>query len=321
MKIAIIMRTSNEGCNFFRLWLPHKDSMEVEFLQEYKEGFDIAVYHKSWFHKEDLIKFHKEGVKIVFDFDDWIEVPPNHLLYEPYNKATPEFIRVLKASDLIITTTKRLRGELLQFNKNVEVLPNALESQEILPTNTKRMTFGYMGGKCHLPDLKLLAGVNDRLMKINPKSYYFNLYGYYNDQVKNDYIRIISGSHPANVNVCKFVNAMNYLKLYNTLDVSLVPLIDDLFNGLKSELKMIEAGFYKKAVIVSNVYPYIPLISDKNCIKIDNIYQWTGKINYCIKNPNFVRDIGEQLYNDVKDKYNLEKVTKKRFEIYKNLIK
>ena len=34
-----------------------------------------------------------------------------------------------------------------------------------------------------------------------------------------------------------------------------------------------------------------------------------------------IKDLGEKLYETVKDKYNLNNVTKNRYEIYKNLMK
>ena len=47
-----------------------------------------------------------------------------------------------------------------------------------------------------------------------------------------------------------------YAKNYAKFDVSLAPLKDTLFNRLKSQLKVIESGFYKKALIASNIGPY-----------------------------------------------------------------
>ena len=46
--------------------------------------------------------------------------------------------------------------------------------------------------------------------------------------------------------------AMNYSKL----DVSLAPIKNHVFNRMKSQLKVIEAGFYKKALIASEIGPY-----------------------------------------------------------------
>ena len=47
-----------------------------------------------------------------------------------------------------------------------------------------------------------------------------------------------------------------YANNYNTFDVSLAPLVESEFNANKSQLKIIEAGFHKKAIIASETQPY-----------------------------------------------------------------
>jgi hypothetical protein len=40
-----------------------------------------------------------------------------------------------------------------------------------------------------------------------------------------------------------------------------------------------------------------------------------------VKNPNLAKDMGERLYETVKDKYDLNVVTKTRAEFYKSIVK
>ena len=44
-------------------------------------------------------------------------------------------------------------------------------------------------------------------------------------------------------------------------------------------------------------------------------------IEKLVKNPNWIQDLGERLYETVKDKYDLRNITKNRAEWYKSLIK
>jgi glycosyltransferase involved in cell wall biosynthesis len=102
---------------------------------------------------------------------------------------------------------------------------------------------------------------------------------------------------------------------------------------MKSQLKVIEAGFYKKALIASNIGPYtIDLVHcldngkfvDGNALLVDenrNHSDWAKYIEKLVKNPNMVIDMGERLYETVKDTYDLNVVTKNRAEFYKSLIK
>ena len=123
--------------------------------------------------------------------------------------------------------------------------------------------------------------------------------------------------------------AMNYSKF----DISLAPIKNHIFNRMKSQLKVIEAGFYKKALIASEIGPYtIDLVhclkngefnDNGNAILIPenrNHSDWSKSIKKLVDNPEMIKELGERLYNTVKDKYDLNKVTDERASWYKSLI-
>jgi glycosyltransferase involved in cell wall biosynthesis len=125
----------------------------------------------------------------------------------------------------------------------------------------------------------------------------------------------------------------SYAKNYAKFDVSLAPIKNHMFNRMKSQLKVIEAGFYKKALIATDLGPYT--IDLKHCLKngefVDgnallvsesrNHSDWSKFIIKLLKNPNLVQDMGERLYETVSKKYDLNIVTLDRAEFYKSLIK
>ena len=124
----------------------------------------------------------------------------------------------------------------------------------------------------------------------------------------------------------------SYAKNYSKFDISLAPIKNHVFNLMKSQLKVIEAGFYKKAIIASNLGPYtIDLkhainkngFGSGNALLVDesnNKHDWGKYIEKLMKNPNLITDLGESLYDTVKDKYSLITVTKNRAEFYKSII-
>ena len=124
-----------------------------------------------------------------------------------------------------------------------------------------------------------------------------------------------------------------YAKNYSRFDISLAPIKNHIFNRVKSQLKVIEAGFYKKALIASNIGPYtIDLkhsldsgkFTDGNALLVNetnNHSDWAKYIKKLYDNPNMRIDMGERLYETVKDTYNLEKVSRDRAEWYKTIIK
>jgi glycosyltransferase involved in cell wall biosynthesis len=124
----------------------------------------------------------------------------------------------------------------------------------------------------------------------------------------------------------------SYAKNYSKFDVSLAPIKNHIFNRMKSQLKVIESGFYKKAIIASNLGPYTIDLKhcldhgnfvDGNALLVDenrNHSDWAKFIEKLVKNPNMAKDMGERLYETVKDTYDLNVVTKARAEFYKSIV-
>jgi len=124
----------------------------------------------------------------------------------------------------------------------------------------------------------------------------------------------------------------SYAKNYSKFDVSIAPIKHHTFNKVKSQLKVIEAGFYKKALIASNYGPYTIDLThclkngnfvDGNALLVDeqrNHSDWSKYIKKLIDNPNMVKDMGERLFEHVSERYDLRVVTKNRAEFYKSII-
>lgn len=127
-------------------------------------------------------------------------------------------------------------------------------------------------------------------------------------------------------------NINEYAFNYNYFDISLSPLIENDFNYNKSQLKVIEAGFHKKAIIASEFGPYTidlknsmenGLFNDKgNALLVPQRKDhklWGYYMKKLITNPNMVSDLGEKLYETVKDKYSLKNVSKNRTQFLKTI--
>lgn len=126
-----------------------------------------------------------------------------------------------------------------------------------------------------------------------------------------------------------------YAKHYKNIDVLFAPLACNGFNEVKSELKFIEAGFTKTAVIATNFGPYTigskPMFKfggeidlDGNCILIDDHKkhkEWRKAIIKLVNNPELITKLQENMYNHVKDTYNINNVTKNRADWYKTITK
>ena len=128
-----------------------------------------------------------------------------------------------------------------------------------------------------------------------------------------------------------------YGKHYDYCDVCLAPLDEfemvkdskgtiskrvHIFNEVKSELKIIEAGMKKKALIAQNFGIYKHLLKDgeTGLLISDNKKGWAKAIKELILNPELRIKLAENLHNFVKDKYELKNVTKERVNFYKKIM-
>mgnify|MGYP001566574827 CR=1 FL=1 len=130
----------------------------------------------------------------------------------------------------------------------------------------------------------------------------------------------------------KSVNS--YASNYNLFDVALAPLEENIFNKVKSQLKIIEAGFHKKALIAQDFGPY--QIDIKSAFQygggfdttangilvetVKNHKDWYKAIKKLILEPELIPTLGNNLYNTVKDTYSIEAVCATRRDLYKQLV-
>jgi glycosyltransferase involved in cell wall biosynthesis len=398
---VLVLPSDKSGVGKFRSVDPHimlqnlySDDFHVDIDYEpkvndfnYWKKYQIVHFHRSFGnidHCPQLIKtLQGAGIILVADIDDyWLptkEHPIHQLIVE--NKMNQKIIDNLKASDYVITTTEIFANEIRKFNKNVIVLPNAIDPKEPQfnqPTPpSDKIRVGWLGGSSHLHDLKLLDGMVNKLTPIQEKLQYYvcgfdirgtvtelnkqtgeqkqrpikpeeTVWVRYEEIFTNNY-KIITpeyklfldkfeeGEYPAikNENYVRVWTrpVEQYAKNYSNFDISLAPIKNHIFNRMKSQLKVIEAGFYKKALIASNVGPYtIDLkhaldkgsFSNGNALLVNetnNHSDWAKNIKKLVENPNMITDLGEKLYETVKDKYDLNQVTHERASFYKSLIK
>lgn len=160
-------------------------------------------------------------------------------------------------------------------------------------------------------------------------------YSIISEDYKNYLLKYTQESYPNDVNE-SYIRVwtkpvQSYAKNYSKFDVSLAPIKNHMFNRMKSQLKVIEAGFYKKAIIASNLGPYTIDLKhslkngefvDGNALLVDenrNHSDWAKFIEKLEKNRNWVTDLGERLYETVKDKYDIHNVTRDRAQFYKSI--
>lgn len=118
---------------------------------------------------------------------------------------------------------------------------------------------------------------------------------------------------------------IEYMEIYNEMDVVFIPMKNIEFNNCKSQLKLLEAGFFGKAVIVSEAYPYtMDAVNDENCLTVKPGQEHIGfytAMRKLLNDPTEIQRLGRNLRTHVVEKYNMDKVNKIRYELYKELIR
>ena len=352
----------------------------------YWKQYQIVHFHRTIFPDYDasaqIIKsLNQMGIVTIMDIDDYWMPTKEHPVYHLVNesKLNLKIIENLKSAQYVTTTTEIFAQEIKKHNKNVFVLPNAInpdESQFKEPTQpSDKLRFGWLGGSSHLHDLMLMDGTFNKLEPLKDK---FEVYlcgfdtrgtvteinqqtgekrqrpiephetvWYQYEKIFTANGKLISPEHQEFLQKFKDEewngNAVynrvwtkpvtSYAKNYSKFDVSLAPIKDHVFNRVKSQLKVIEAGFYKKALIASNIGPYTIDLKhslqngnfvDGNALLVDerrNHSDWFKYMKKLIDNPSWAEDLGNRLYETVKPRYDLNVVTETRAQIYKQLAK
>jgi hypothetical protein len=120
-----------------------------------------------------------------------------------------------------------------------------------------------------------------------------------------------------NPTIYNFNHVTEYMAAYCDSDISLIPLVDNKFNSMKSNLKVLETASKKNPAIVSNVHPYRGFYPACHVNSQKDWYYW---IKLLVNDPDARKHYGESLYDYCNKNFNLHEVNKRRFAIYSKLI-
>lgn len=162
------------------------DEFEVEITQnpnvnnlDYLCSFDIIQFHRTLCSYEGMESLCKElrsrGVILIMDLDDYWEPSQHHPLYElvKNEKMSEKIVKNLTLVDYVTTTTDIFAEHIKKYNKNVFVIPNAIDpsnkmwASEVEKNREDLCRISWIGGSSHYYDLKLME--NDIRMIYNNK--------------------------------------------------------------------------------------------------------------------------------------------------------
>ncbi len=213
------------------------------------KGFEHVVFHRPSYNRRFSHALNccmQTSVNIHADYDDLV-FQPEHARHSPLYingnrdiaKIRIQFeqnLRAAKCFSRFLVSTRFLQSQLAALfpQANITVLPNSLprlfHTSASDAAKSKMITIGYFPGSSgHGEDLK---SINSALSAVIGKNVRLLVVGRIR---KDDYHGL------ANVIHIPFTRYNNYLELLSLVDVSIAPLVENIFNQSKSAVKLIES--------------------------------------------------------------------------------
>lgn len=288
-----------KGCDLFmwNRWLPDK---LLDILPDLKEQY---------------------GFSTCCDLDDYWELDPHHILYGEYlaDGHAERQIRNIRAADVVLVTNSRLAEKVRPFNPNVEVVENAIPRSgqfDVKRSWSDLVRLFWQGSVTHEADIAILERPIDQLKGISKKIKMI-MGGFMEDQAE---WQTMAGIYTANFKhqykIIPGAGVLEYYASYQQADICLIPLVRSRFNGMKSNLKVLEAANMGIPVIASAVDPYLDMPINYCRTGRD----WVGHVKRLVQFPARRKEDGQWLAEFCREHYNFDKINQKRKEIFEYAI-
>lgn len=242
----------------------------------------------------EVERLRAAGTFIVYDIDDDpFALHPENPGFGFWSQTHVQdmFVRLLRASDAVTTTTPELAENLQRFNSNVIVLPNMLPSEywpsERPPIRDETpLVVGWAGSTSHAPDIREIEDVLSQILDRH-ESVEVHVAG----ALPQWFHRI----HPR-LRFLQPVRIEQYPQLIAGFDIALAPLADSRFNRAKSDLKAVEYGMLGLPVVASKMPSYSRFIRHgENGFLAGTTKDWLQRISALIEDRDLRDTMGAGL--------------------------
>ncbi len=225
------------------------------------------------------------------------------------NKARLEkFHEVMRKVTAIVTTTFPLKNYANQFNRNVVVIPNAIDF-DLFPRldirSNKEVKILWAGGSSHYPDLVEIAPVLGEIMKLYPQVHLY-MYG----MVFESLLQYLPKDR---VHVKQWINAdgHGYRLACADADIGICPLKDMEFNTYKSSVKFYEYAALGIPTLAKHISPYVDdIIHGQNGLLYRTMDEFRDNLVDLINDPIKRINIGQKGYEYVKKYRDIKDISK-----------
>jgi len=313
--------------------IKHKVTFVDYVLKKRRKVGDIAetLYKKGdiWFIKylpdnnlpalllscRQILRERGKKVKIVVDLDDNVfEIPfGNIAMFFWGNSKIEKMASLVKYADLVICSTEPLKDYVVKnLNDKAVVLKNCLDLDQWEDTEEENdvVKIGWVYSKTHIPDIGECKKAIQEIKKEYGDKISIELFG--GDNTVFDVETVVH--EPIEF------RQYHYKLMRLNWDISIAPLVDNEFNRGKSNIKWLESTMAGSAFIGSKVAPYTDSIKNgKTGYLCKTKAQWKKALKTLIDDKTKRKEIRQNAYNEIVEKYDIEKEVEKYNQVFENL--
>jgi len=266
---------------------------------------DLVINQKNLFNTHFIKTLRKSSRRLIFDLDDAIYTRSG----KSYSWLTQRRINArirqqIQSADLVITSSKYLRDYVAQYSNKVQVIPMAVDLNKWNP-KTKfvddKIIVGWAGAPHNLMYLERLESTLAILIAKYP-------------QVK---VAVFSGQRP-NWSLPTLFFPFEKGKEHDfiqSLDIGLLPLIDDPFTRGKSPIKALQ--YMACAVpVVANVFGATQeILNPDNSIAVQSEKDWVDAIEQLILDKSLRTELGGTGHSFVESRHNMQQIASQLGEV------
>lgn len=278
---------------------------------------DVPEYLSQWGGLRDFF-----NIPIVMDTDDNVFATrpfnPGYRGYHPGSQAFYWNRKTAQEVDAVTVSTENLKQVHLRDNKQIFVLPNSLELDRWNAAKRpehEEIRIGCLLSSSHHEDAKLLKDVIPAILEKYPNVhfYYTNMYSYLFDNPK----------FAERIHKVPWIALKNWPEsvVEQGYDIGLAPLVDNLFNRAKSNLRFLEYSAAGMAPIVSPVEPYKCVKNGITGLVATTKQDWIDSISLLIEDKVKREKIAKNAKKYVNQHFDIKKNAIIWVKAYKQIIK
>lgn len=294
---------------------PHQDpQFDMNEIDDMLRGADVVVagrMHNAETFAALLAGRHLYRYKLIVDTDDDQDsVPLYNQSFQNYHGAagTPRLIRgQYKEADLVTCSTEHLKSQVSKYAKNVAVVQNMVDprlytgvrSRQKEPRHQNDIRIYWGGGGGHYDDLLLVKSALLRTFHENPR-------------VKLVFSNFLPDwavdLPPFRTFMIPFVHFNAYPKILKWLcaDIAIAPLVDNMFNASKSNVKYLNYAMAGIPGIYSDLLPYRSVEHGITGLKCKTETEWYDALKLLIEQEELRHILAENALTDVAQNWTVD---------------